>query len=721
MPDRVSVVVPIFNMEAYLLRCFHSLSEQTYPHLDIILVDDGSTDNSALMCQEFAKNDTRVTYIWQKNQGLGAARNTGIKEAKAKYITFLDADDWFEPAFIEKTLGAMAKFGCEIGLCDIYYVESESYKRTEVKIRFDQTVKSCQDDKTTLNKSRLFAWGKIYEKNLLDRIQFSFPHITYEDILIPLLILNAKQIAYVAEPLINYLRHRAGSLSNVEKNITDIGKGLTLLFNELNKSGMYVDYKGEFAKIAIGQLRFASRKWKGSTDELAKTIAFLLPELKGLPEKVFYADNGGVAPSALASSALDKALPYGHQVVNDIKKADFLIDISEELKSLAKSDDSETDLFNLAELMMEKIIKVLSERNNLVSVIVPIYNTAQYLNRCIDSILAQSYKKIELILIDDGSTDESGKICDEIAKQDQRVKVIHQANQGLSGARNAGLLDAKGEYITFVDSDDLLPQEAINYQMAKANKDMDLIIGDANVIGNENMGSYWSLAVDEYSKVEYCFEMVEKKAGWLSNVVWGKLYKSSIIKQNSIKFRDNAGTWEDSAFNLEYLTYVTKIANVKKPVYNYFRYDEADRVTLSTVLYFDVYEFYFGHAQNLWKMVSATIPDGKKTVFCSKIVDQLIIYLVHAMVGEKYIERNAFKKALKGIVQNETMRTLITHYVRANPEYSVLIPFFIKNKCHHLLYFALKDRAKKYRKTRKVANEIKSIYWRKTRIYDSGF
>ena len=92
--------------------------------------------------------------------------------------------------------------------------------------------------------------------------------------------------------------------------------------------------------------------------------------------------------------------------------------------------------------------------NSLISIIVPVYNVEKYLNECIDSIIAQTYSNIEIILVNDGSTDASGKICDEYAEKDGRIKVIHQVNAGLSAARNAGMAVATGEYLYFVDSDD---------------------------------------------------------------------------------------------------------------------------------------------------------------------------------------------------------------------------------------------------------------------------
>ena len=108
---------------------------------------------------------------------------------------------------------------------------------------------------------------------------------------------------------------------------------------------------------------------------------------------------------------------------------------------------------------------------DLISVVVPVYNVEDYLNRCVDSIVNQTYKNLEIILVDDGSTDSSGKICDDCAKDDERIKVIHKENGGLSDARNAGIDIASGKYITFVDSDDVISHDCVNflYELLKNN------------------------------------------------------------------------------------------------------------------------------------------------------------------------------------------------------------------------------------------------------------
>ena len=123
--------------------------------------------------------------------------------------------------------------------------------------------------------------------------------------------------------------------------------------------------------------------------------------------------------------------------------------------------------------------------DGLISIIVPVYNAERYLGHCLESIIGQTYKKIEIILLDDGSTDNSGKICDEYALKDNRVKVFHTENKGPSAARNKGIENSNGEFIFFVDADDFIKSNALdlligNYHQTKA----DIIIGDFKRVKN---------------------------------------------------------------------------------------------------------------------------------------------------------------------------------------------------------------------------------------------
>lgn len=365
----VSVIIPVYNVEKYLDRCIVSVVGQTYRNIEIILVDDGSTDGSPVVCREYARRDSRIKYIHQDNSGLGAARNTGIKAAASNYVTFLDADDWFEETFVEKVLQAMLHSYSKIGLCDIYYVDSEDMSRTHVKMRFQQFVNSVDSDLSVINKSRLFAWGKIYKKALFTEQNIAYPPFTFEDIITPIIVALAGQVAYVSEPLIHYYRNRQSSLSNNPQNIDDIKKGLALLGERFRKLGRYEQFRLEYKKIALGQLRFACRKWgaidnKSIMDSLKKLEAYvgdLFPALKDITQKKFYITNVQLA------GALDKALPYAMQRTEDALEADYIVNFEGDyfielfkikkitIPFIKKTCDQTSFEFDIAELIMERI------------------------------------------------------------------------------------------------------------------------------------------------------------------------------------------------------------------------------------------------------------------------------------------------------------------------------------------------------------------------------
>ena len=210
----------------------------------------------------------------------------------------------------------------------------------------------------------------------------------------------------------------------------------------------------------------------------------------------------------------------------------------------------------------------------LVSIIIPVYNVERYIKACLESLCEQTYQEIEIIAIDDGSTDLSGDICDKIAKKDSRVSVFHLPNGGVAKARNYGIETAKGEYLAFADSDDVVGDKFIE-QAVLAIKNVDYVscaFKTVNDKAEECLVDYMA----EYGESVYCTEylkkMAEYQAGAYWGANWGKLYKSSIINEHNIRFEPNVGFAEDFRFNLEYLKNVDKVALIHNPVY-YYRID----------------------------------------------------------------------------------------------------------------------------------------------------
>ena len=183
-----------------------------------------------------------------------------------------------------------------------------------------------------------------------------------------------------------------------------------------------------------------------------------------------------------------------------------------------------------------------------ITIIVPCYNAQNYLHRCIDSILTQNYIDIELLLVDDGSTDNSGTICDEFAKYDKRVRVFHKKNGGVSLARNLGLDNSLGEYIMFVDSDDYMLPGMLEVMLSTLeSKTTDLVVCGTTETG----GGYWRPIADvDYSINQLKENFVSLLHTELLSPPWNKIYKKEIIGSN--RFCEDISFGEDLLFNIQY-------------------------------------------------------------------------------------------------------------------------------------------------------------------------
>lgn len=222
----------------------------------------------------------------------------------------------------------------------------------------------------------------------------------------------------------------------------------------------------------------------------------------------------------------------------------------------------------------------LYENNPLISIIVPVYNTGSFLKSCLKSICNQTYKNIEVIVINDGSTDNSKEILEEYRLKDSRIRVFHLQNGGIAKARNFGIKQAYGEYIGFVDSDDVIELNMFEILIEKIVKeDTDLSICNYNKIFSEYkmLGLGLEEEVIDLGKLGINSYIINYVITYLhGHEVWNKLYKKDIIIENNIEFisTDLVST-EDCLFNLIYITYISKIGSVKYALYNYIQHSNS--------------------------------------------------------------------------------------------------------------------------------------------------
>lgn len=292
--------------------------------------------------------------------------------------------------------------------------------------------------------------------------------------------------------------------------------------------------------------------------------------------------------------------------------------------------------------------KELEKYTPLISVIVPIYNVEEYLNRCVDSILSQSYKNFELLLIDDGSSDESGNICDKYAKKDLRVHVFHKENGGVSSARNIGIDNAKGEWIIFVDADDSLDMHLFNTIISYSSSTIQLIHYGWNIYDGESITSHNISKNEEYISLEKAC-----KKNIFHGYVWSYAFNTSIIQKHKLRFREDIDYAEDWDFIIKYYSYTNQMFLLKECYYNYvIRLGSATNKSLGSKYIKDNFEMYL----SVMKCCQGKSHWFKQ--FVSKRIYDINIWLVYNVLFRDITLINDYKKSYNYLSQQEVVLCL---------------------------------------------------------------
>lgn len=279
------------------------------------------------------------------------------------------------------------------------------------------------------------------------------------------------------------------------------------------------------------------------------------------------------------------------------------------------------------------------------TIIIPIYNAEKSIQQCIDSILVQNNRDFELILINDGSTDNSGIICENYAKIDSRIKVFHKSNGGVSSARNIGLDNAKGEWITFIDADDYIEQNYLPSNLENS----DLIIYNwtaTNKMDNKETipPQYINISNTKSFLEEHLWKTVFRSP-------WGKIYKNDIIKENKIRFNPKYKIGEDTLFVLQYLFFCQNMRVLSTSTYKYtinennkYKYKQDVNISLSYLK--DFWQHYKRLKCNNKKLLrliynfyySITYNIKDKTIYNKWINDSYVILLLHELYYKEGIK-----------------------------------------------------------------------------------
>lgn len=203
----------------------------------------------------------------------------------------------------------------------------------------------------------------------------------------------------------------------------------------------------------------------------------------------------------------------------------------------------------------------------MISIIVPIYNTSSTIEKCIHSILNQSHTDWELLLIDDGSTDLSGEICEQFSKINNRIKTFHKQNGGVSSARNLGIINAKGDYVLFIDADDWIEDNYLESLINKAEYDLVISSFIYEYPGNNIVFECKETSCNNREAVGATLKKIDPYMG--ITVPWCKLYKTNIITTNNLRFDERTSSGEDTLFVYNYIKYINSLCTIKASGYHY--------------------------------------------------------------------------------------------------------------------------------------------------------
>ena len=500
----VSVIMPVYNGETYLRQCLDSVVNQTLKEIEIICVDDGSSDRSVEILKEYAAKDERVMVLQQANAGAGAARNNGLSKASGKYLSFLDSDDFFETDMLEKAVEKIAADRADFVVfrCDHYLNDTNTFKKAAYTLK-KQTLPPYMPfnfRQITDNVFKAFvgwAWDKVYDREFVMKhnLKFQEQRTSNDMLFVFSALVLAKRITYLDTVLAHQRRNNGESLSNTrEKSWFCFYNALKALRDVLKEEGLYEELKKDFVNYAV---HFSL--WNLNT---------------------------------ITGECYEKLYTKLHE------------EWFEELEVTGHDEDyfyNKTEYKQLADILRYDF----KEYNTKLSVVIPVYNAEKYIRQCLDSILTKQKIALEVICVDDCSTDGTPAVLKEYQDKYENVTVIRNETNLYAGTcRNKGLMAAKGQYVHFLDSDDYVVDNAYEklYTLAKEN-DLDWVkttsegFDDETGETVENPRYSMEKMYEGFFGTLLDFQHFPKKfMDYMAVVPWNGIYKRHFLLEKNIRF-----------------------------------------------------------------------------------------------------------------------------------------------------------------------------------------
>lgn len=580
MALKVSVITPIYNVAKFLPQCLDSLVAQTMQEIEFICVNDGSTDDSLDILRDYASRDSRFVVIDKPNGGYGHTMNTGIQAAQGEYIGIVESDDWVNADAFEKLYAIAEAFGH----CDIVKANHNVFVKNDKPVHVEnfapdfcgRLLSPLDDDGAQVLNSIPAIWSAIYRREFLSDNGIEFletPGASFQDtgfVYKSWLACDSYVLTYDS-----YLNYR---LDNAGSSVQSVAK-VMFVCDEFKSIERFLDDRPDRREKLIGRVfakKFDTYNWnleRIANEYQEEFLEHIASEFKEPLEKQL------LDPSVFKEGEYDllcRIVNDPHAVYEQNTKAAKQAEPSlRNPRALAAAIGSRaSSLLHGFDFSPSKQHPEIDE-NLKVSIIVPVFNAEQYIEKTINSLLDQTYSNLEIICVDDGSGDASGSILKRLAEQDSRINAFSKENGGPSRARNFGIDHCTGDFLCFVDADDFVEKSAVKRLVEAAEENnADVVIFGIDEYHNDSHrylpmphavveGKIPSGEVFDPRDIDDFFEYM---VGFTVN----KLYRTSYFKALDVRF-PVIGAHEDMPFTYAAVAPSRRVFYLNKVLYHYRR------------------------------------------------------------------------------------------------------------------------------------------------------
>ncbi len=553
---KISILVPCCNVEQYIRQCLDSIQKQTYTNIEVICINDGSTDSTGAIIDEYVAIDPRFKAIHKKNSGYGDSMNIGLDTCSGDYIGIVESDDWIEPNMYETLLSKAERYDLDLVRCLWKEGPTGTENTDEIKwIKKNQVVRPLDEPGIFCQAPAI--WASLYRKDLLNEgrtVRFlPTPGASYQDTSFAFKVYTKSQKFMMLDVALHHYRVNPASSVSSKGKVFCINDEWEEIFRWICEDS---NLRQKFSTLnVLAEVIYGGLIWNYNRLTPIRRLWFLRRASKFLKQ----VNEAGI----LCNSTFKSDIRY--QELNQI--------ICNPLSY------HYTKMYNKINALFSNTEK-LEEINaqDLVSVVVTCYNNSSYIQSCLLSIINQNYRNIEVICVDDCSTDESQILVRHMMRKDKRIKLIcAKSNRGQSVSRNMALVNCSGKYVVFIDGDDYLLPGAISKMCMNMSNSDDVVIGTINVDyeGGEKLYGWLPKSDKKYYTINTNrkFNAIDhfSLASDLHVSVSAKLWRLDIINQYEVRFPEGL-LFEDANFCWKYLSVAPNIHTIEDPILLYQRH-----------------------------------------------------------------------------------------------------------------------------------------------------